>query len=262
MNTIPAVLKSWIPEFLQPRRVLLRQFTQRTAGQVIGGPFKGMHYVTGSVGSLLAPKLLGTYEQELHGVVEELIARAPDVIVDVGAGEGYYAVGLPRRLPQMHMVAFEMDPAGRELLARLAEKNGVASAVEIHGRCTAGELAAALQAGHRPCVIMDVEGYERELLDPGAVPGLGAAAILVELHAFVHADIRDLIAGRFGATHAIREIATVRRTRADYPLPTLLSRLMPARHTVRFLNEGRPGPMSWLWMTPRSSAAPVSAARS
>jgi hypothetical protein len=50
---------------------------------VQGGLFKGMRYARS--GSAPYAVLLGTYELALAPVIEQVIARKPDLIVDVGA---------------------------------------------------------------------------------------------------------------------------------------------------------------------------------
>src|SRR6478672_6897407 len=62
------------------------------------GPFKGMKYPgVNSVGSALIPKLLGSYERELHPLIDSICAGQYDQVVDIGCAEGYYAVGLAMR---------------------------------------------------------------------------------------------------------------------------------------------------------------------
>ena len=76
---------------------------------VSGGPFAGLTYPDREPISLV-PKLLGIYERELHGAVEAAVLGQPEVIVNVGAADGYYAVGLARRCPSATVHAFEADP--------------------------------------------------------------------------------------------------------------------------------------------------------
>ena len=77
---------------------------------VLSGPFKGMRYPLRSSGQGgLLPKLLGTYERELSPAIERLISDRPTLVVNVGAAEGYYAVGLALRAPQAQVIAFEME---------------------------------------------------------------------------------------------------------------------------------------------------------
>src|SRR5437868_4115037 len=100
-----------------------------TSGVVASGPFKGLRYTRDVVGSALAPKLVGTYELELQGPVRQIIADAPRNIVNVGAAEGYFAVGFARAIPTASVVAYEGQEKGRKLIGRLAELNGVSERV-------------------------------------------------------------------------------------------------------------------------------------
>ena len=63
------------------------------------------------------PKLLGVYERELNPYIEQACALNFPLIVDVGAAEGYYAVGMALRNPSARVIAFEMDARAREALA-------------------------------------------------------------------------------------------------------------------------------------------------
>ena len=59
-----------------------------SGGVVRAGPFAGLRYpVAQAAGSSLAPKLLGTYELEIHDFVESAIKKRPTRIVNIGAGE-------------------------------------------------------------------------------------------------------------------------------------------------------------------------------
>jgi hypothetical protein len=76
---------------------LARRFVDNQGTTVLHGPFAGLMYprdlLLAQADAPIA-KLLGTYEQELHPVFEEVIAKQPRTIIDIGAAEGYYAVGL------------------------------------------------------------------------------------------------------------------------------------------------------------------------
>ncbi|MEQ1752317.1 MAG: hypothetical protein ABL974_23050, partial [Prosthecobacter sp.] len=92
--------------------------------------------------------------------MESLIARAPSLVVDVGAAEGYYAVGLARRLPSAQIIAFEMEEHGQKALHEMAQLNNVTSRLHIRGRCEPADLAEALGTELNAVVVCDVEGYE------------------------------------------------------------------------------------------------------
>ena len=125
-------------------RAYLRGLTRARTGQVVQqGPLAGMHYIDGAIESAYIPKLLGIYERELWPVVASLDATEFRTLVNVGAGEGYYAVGLARRHSDIRVVAFEALEAGRAAIVRMAHLNRVADRIAVRGCC---DLLAALQA--------------------------------------------------------------------------------------------------------------------
>ena len=229
----PAALKRWrrLQAAARARRVgrLTRDFVAWHGLTVSGGPFAGLSYPDATATSLV-PKLLGAYERVLHAAVEEAVRAAPELIVNVGAADGYYAVGLARRCPGATVRAFEADAGQRALLTRVAAAN--ATRLEVGGLAGPGDLEA-LPPG--TLVVMDCEGCERALLQPET---LRDAAILVELHDFVEPGVSDVIVERFRATHHVTLIET-----ASQP-PERGSALGLA------LSEHRPGPMRWAVLRP------------
>jgi hypothetical protein len=219
-----------------------------TRGRVLGGPFAGMRYVGRAVGSAWCPKLLGTYELEIQAAVENAIGWRPDVVVNLGAAEGYYAVGLARRLLETKIIAYEACGQFHSLIGRLAARNGVAARCEVRGTATLAELEVDLATADRPLVVCDVDGAELALLDPDAAPTLRRAAILVELHDVLTGQpIAEEIRGRFAATHDIEEFKSRRRTAADLPEGVRL----PHRMVKIALAERDPDSEEWFWMRPR-----------
>lgn len=196
----------------------------RLGPRVLAGPFAGLEYPAfASAGSAIFPKILGSYEQELQSVIESLIARSYTTIVDIGAAEGYYAVGMAKRLPHAAVYAFEADPGGAAQLAELAAANGVSARVIARGYCAVEDLLA-LDLSGLPLIISDCEGAEVVLLDPRAVPQLSRCDILLEFHSLRDADPYALFRERFAATHDIEIIDVQPRDPNSYPTLGFLSR--------------------------------------
>src|SRR5262249_14170280 len=80
-------------------RVLANTYMAREGTTIRGGPFAGMDYVTEATEGALIPRLLGTYESELHPYILAFARMGPEAVIDVGSAEGYYAVGLARLMP-------------------------------------------------------------------------------------------------------------------------------------------------------------------
>jgi hypothetical protein len=225
--------------------------------RVPSGPFRGMRHPAREVGSAkgIGARILGTYECELREIVEELCRRPHARIINIGAGEGYYAIGFALRLPGAAIHAFEADPETRRCLEENVRSNSVESRVHIQGECGVAELASTLADGLRSLVVIDAEGAELGLLDPVLIPALIEAEILVEIHDFVSADIGSEIARRFAQTHSLREIWTRPRSVGDLPAGPFrwLSFFLPGRG-VRWLDEGRNQRMRWFFLDPKRPA--------
>jgi hypothetical protein len=203
------------------------QTVKQTTGRVVAtGPFRGMRYIDldrAPLGSPIAPSLLGSYEAELHPLLEDLISQRFPRVVNIGSAEGYYAVGMALRLPDAEVFAFEADDATRALCGEMAALNGVSERVHLEGCCVADRLDHVV-AGQPTLVICDCEGCELDVLDPDAAPALAGATVLVELHDFVNPTITETIERRFGPSHDIEFIDMAERSPEPYqqwlaPLP-------------------------------------------
>ena len=189
------------------------------SGNVERGPFSGMAYLPRNSGFTYAlPKLLGTYELELSESVERFVKHNVRSIVIIGAAEGYYAVGLARRLANAKVTAFEGVPKLRDLLASLASLNSVRDQIEIKEFCALSDLVN-LQLTSPCLVICDVEGAERELMEPQRVQFLRDAIVIVEVHEDLtdSNELRHLIEGRFRSTHSVQHILPAARLRSGLP---------------------------------------------
>jgi len=225
---------------------------RETNSTVRSGPFRGMNYLRESSGSVLAPKLLGIYERELHKAIEEAIALPFQRVVDIGAAEGYYCVGFATRMPNAKILAYEMYEPAHLLLKELANLNHVAGQVEIRGTCTIDEMNSALAPSIPTLVVCDAEGAEAYLLDPLRVPALGEAHILVELHDFIIGGLSEVIRKRFESTHQVEQILAEARSRSEFPFSSFITRRFPG-YVDFAVSDCRPPGMSWFWMRPKQA---------
>jgi hypothetical protein len=247
---IAKLIRSVTPETLHPIRYLTELARKKTNLSVSAGSFKGMRYVRTALGSAYIPKLLGIYERELANLVEEICLIKPPVVVDIGAAEGYYAVGFARRLPQTRVIAFEMEALGRQLLADMARLNEVAERLTICGKCEEADLLEIAARYPDAVYVIDVEGHEENLLGPLLVRSLYRASILVEVHEFIHPGITERLVCRFQNSHDIKVIWQEPRTCREFPWKTVYTYLLPKTYVDWAVSEWRPIRMNWLWMKP------------
>ena len=212
-------------------------------GRIVShGPFNGMDYAVRASEGTRSARLLGAYEASLHPVIEAIIAARPQLIIDIGSAEGYYAVGLARRLPAARVLARDASETAQELCRALAAANGVADRVEVGGLFTHADFVIC--RAQPSVVICDIEGAEAALLDPIAAPGLLAADILVECHPAAAPGIVDTLCRRFQASHKITELG---RKLDDSGLPDWMEEFSDLDRLIA-LWEWRSGPTPWLWM--------------
>lgn len=249
-SVFASVARKIIPARLRPTGYLESLVCARTKGRVPCGPFAGMRYICNAAGDahIHIPRLLGIYERELNPYIQQACALNFSLIVNVGAAEGYYAVGMALRNPKARVIAFEKDARTRAALAETVRLNDVGNRVEIRGKCETKDLERALADAPRPFLICDAEGYEAVLLDPVSVPSLRRISILAELHEFVERGISEKIRKRFLATHKITHISQQERTLADFPFGSLYTLCLPKSYLRWAVSEARPEQMSWFWM--------------
>lgn len=233
---------------------LARQAARHIGYRVATGPFQGMRYPSIRTAARVLPKLVGSYEEELGGVIEECARSESPLVINVGCAEGYYAVGLALRLRSSRIVAFDSDERMRRRCRELARANAVQDdRLEIRGACDPAALTALPLAGS--LIVMDCEGYERDLLLGPDAAHFARASILVETHDFLLPGVTDEIAKRFSETHEVERITSRERRASDYGATEGL----PARVRVMAVDEervldGRRVVQEWLWMRPRAVA--------
>jgi len=222
------------------------QLFAQLGDRVRAGPFEGMQvpeqapWADGNAGC----KMLGTYEHELHEVIERAIERRPVGVINIGCAEGYYAIGLARRL-DVNVYAYDIDEKSLRCAERYAELNNVRDRVlTMHGLKPGDPFP---YFSDRSLWIVDCEGDELKLLQP--TPELEHADIIVECHDFMlkpesSATITEVLTGRFAGTHSIERIKP--------SLPPLdcyaTFAQSPAIMAVLAVIEKRPMPFTWLAM--------------
>lgn len=234
--------------FAAKHRALLLQNTllQEYGPQILGGPFAGMSFVRNVAEGCCVPKLLGCYEEELHQYIEQAISKNYTRVINIGVAEGYYAVGLARRMPHTQVFAFDIDQNAQKISAAVAAANGVTERVHIAGLFRGQDFEQ--YASGTTLVVCDIEGAEKDLLDPASYPALRNMDIIVELHDSLDPTLSTLVPRRFEATH---EITLVKQAGRATPLPPLFERL---GHLDQLLAvwEWRTGPTPWAVMRARN----------
>ncbi len=177
------------PDLVQHRYSLGRKLSSELDHSIRYGPFRGTRLVPDSRWSAAdrGSMLLGLYEQEVLGELERL-ANGRRVLLDVGAADGYYAVGALKGGLFNVVVCFEIDPEGQRIIAEQSRMNEVSAQIFVLGEATHGFVDEARKAvefaAAEAVILMDIEGGEFEVLSDRVLNQVRDAVVIVEVHDF------------------------------------------------------------------------------
>ena len=229
------------------RRKIAERISERTGRVIQSGLFAGtaLPQSTAWGANDYAAMLLGTYEQELHDPIRACLELLPDSIVNLGCASGLYAAGLARCLPGCPVTANDLAPEALAATSQAWELNhlGDSNPIELSlGRATFAQLSEWLERRRLPLIVCDIEGGERELLDPIEVPQLANAILVCEVHDHEAPGTAGLLTRRFRPTHQLTIVTSQARNPNDYPL------LADCEENDRWLAVSEARSRSGIWM--------------
>jgi hypothetical protein len=216
----------------------------QTDATVQSGPFEGMRLCLRSSwgDGDIAPKLLGVYEQELHDTIYKFSPNDYTEIIDIGAAEGYYAIGLALLFKNLPVRAYDTSELSHSILKENAALNGVSDQISVSGLCD-GVLLESLAVGRRLLVILDCEGGEVELFrDSAVIMALRHSDLIIECHDFIYPGITGDLVAKFFPTHLVEVLYCGGRNPNAFPF--LANLPDTARWTA--ICENRPVLMNWI----------------
>lgn len=213
--------------------------------EVLHGPFKGLKYVSYEAALNALPKILGTYEKELHPVLKRIIESEFDIMLNIGAAEGYYAIGIALLRPKLKIIAFDIDTNVRKMLQKMILLNNVNNQISIEKICNI-ETLKQFQHNTRGLIISDCEGYELELFQESIIENIRNFDLLIEVHDGIEKNISKTLKKIFKNTHSISIIKQAKRKVQDFPY----NYDMPAFDKLASMHEGRGSWIKWMYLKP------------
>jgi|GEM_PF-311384 len=217
---------------------------------VLRGPFQGLKYPgLESFGSALAPKILGSYESELHEVVEKVIAKNYSTIIDIGCGEGYYAIGFALRMQKAEVWAYDIDPDARKLCEQMAALNGVADRVHIDKTFTMRSLPNL--SGENGFLLCDCEGAEEYIFykDPKTWDLLTKNFdLLIEIHDVFRPHISAYLYDLFSTEYDIMRIFSTGDPLRPLIYHQFVQQGFSRDEQIMLFAEKRAGLMEWFYL--------------
>ncbi len=230
---------------------LSAELNNRFQSVVAYGPFKGLVLPAelwwGATDR--AAMLTGMYEQEVLSTLEQM-KSGRDILINAGAADGYYGVGVLVSGMFSRSYCYEMSDRGRDAIAVAAERNGVSERVTIRGRCDTNFLDDFSEDTlDRAVVLMDIEGGEFDLLQDKQLEKLRRTALIVEVHERLVPDGEQRLEH---LKQRARRWFTVTEFRTGTRNPGTIPELCSLSDTDRWLltSESRPYLMTWLRLQP------------
>lgn len=159
-------------------------------GKIAYGPFHGLRISQNikSVSPDFPSMYFGIYEQEVLNTIQNRPQKYTNFI-NLGAGDGYYSIGVLFNGLFESSIAFEESPIRQKMIVELAMANKVDDRIEVLGRAdyfSIQELPAELLA--KSMILIDVEGGEFEILNLETIKLLKNSIVIVEIHDFLTND--------------------------------------------------------------------------
>jgi len=225
-------------------------FINSIGTDIINGPFKGMKYISESVGSCHMPKILGIYENEIYPTLLNFLSNS-DLFVEIGAAEGYYAVGSAIKYPNLNVIAFEMDKTGRQYISNLKKRNNVDN-VEIRKKFSDVDFFSIQKSAYnRITYLIDIEGEEINIFSKYH-NHFNNSYFIIEIHDRVSNEIESYLKRFYSNTHNTYIIPIKDKSISDLSIkiPTLLKLFKNKLIYKHLLSEWREYEQSFLVCEP------------
>jgi len=220
--------------------------------QVKNGVFEGLKYHDmQAFGSMLYPKLIGSYENEIEDVFKDIILKNKfGCFIDIGCAEGYYAVGMALSMSDLKVYAYDTEKSARKLCLEMATLNEVKNQINIHEYFGQNSLKDFDTANTSTFILCDCEGYEIEIFTENNILDYKNCHLLIEMHDFINPKISQHLKNIFYNTHNLKIYKSEKRQINKYK--NYFDGLnLNSFEKQYILDEKRPCLMEWLYCEPK-----------
>ncbi|MDC6469771.1 hypothetical protein ABXT47_03950 [Candidatus Pelagibacter sp. Uisw_099_02] len=220
---------------------------------IIGGFYKGTKLNLNKGWSRLdgASKYLGLYEYEVQDEISKIQKNRTirkKYFVNIGAGDGFHALGLLKKKYFNKAILFEKDTQASDLLLTNAKINRLKNNIELFKEAKINFLNDfSLTHKLKDCLfLIDIEGDEFKLLNAKNLKLLNKSILVIEIHDFYQnpTPLKKKLKKYF----KIKTVTTGMRDLSKYKI------LNEIHDNEKWLvvNEDRPKKMEWLICLPKN----------
>ena len=225
---------------------------ERYGLEVAFGPFKGMKLSPNAWWSKknMTAQVLGIYESNVIFELENYAGKFSNFI-DIGAADGYYAVGSVFNGMYKNSHAFEINELGRKTILETAKINNCEKQISIYGEANSSKIRDIIKKDGSALVIIDIEGGEFDLLSEDMLNSLRQCVVICELHPFMFSDGANKLSSLVKRCDRSFEISFNHRKIYQFPECDLLDTLPDDARLLAF-SEGREAAMQWMILVPKT----------
>jgi precorrin-6B methylase 2 len=194
--------------------------------------------------------LLGLYEKE---VVSNIVtsSQQKDYFIDIGAADGYFALGVLVGKLFEHSYCFESTSKGQQLITKNAVKNNLINQISVFGKAEIDFLSNIPQSHIKNSVVLiDIEGGDFNLLTEDTLEKLSGAHVIIELHHMFLQNGLEILSNLRERVEKWFKIEILETASRDL---SKISEISKWSDTDRWImcSEGRPMAPIWWKLTPK-----------
>ena len=224
---------------------------------VIYGPYKGMFFSENNHWGIgdLGPKIIGLYEFEVQNKLIDLVSNFKiENFVNIGAAEGYHAIGIAKKTRIQNFVLYEIDKKGQEILKENILKNELKKNIKIENEANLNsiyELNKKLDFS-KTLFLIDIEGFELELFNDEILGLLKNSFLIIENHRFLLSKTKQIkyqeLVNKFDDSFNVELVSNTGRNISQINEISNLSE----NELMMISSESRPKMMEWFVLTPKT----------
>ena len=227
-------------------------------GSVKYGHFRGLKLIKKSTWGVnnLGLMCIGQYEKEVLNFICSGSLNEKKIFIDIGAGVGYYAVGVLNSKLFDSCICFEKDKHSRNLILENWKENGSPGELTIYCDVFSDfkkklkniELSEAF-------FLIDIEGGEFDLLTKKNLIFLSKSIILIEIHNWI-LDFENKYISLLRLANEFFDIKIIERQEKETIYMEEL-RSFTDDNRLLLLSESRPCLMRYLILFPKKKKVPI-----
>ena len=239
-------------EIQRAKNKVLNKIILEHGHQVAYGTFKGMKLSKNTYWSKndIITHILGVYEKHVLKKIIEFSKKGNYPFIDIGAADGYFAIGMAFSETFKKIYAFEIDEEGRRSLNRNIENNFCKDKVVVDIEANFETLKEIVDKNKSAVILIDIEGSEFDLLDDNLLQLLSNCYIVCELHPTLSTNGFEKQNMLINNAKAFFDVSIIQRESYSPNKFSELNEFTDEERLIAF-GEGRENNMNWLILEPK-----------